>query len=133
MMIAAILILLGLNMTSILTGQPLNQKYLRYNDVRGMAISNNKMLYTLNFKQQNTVIDILNAAVPIDKIEGNRTPANIEQMVIYQFDNAPDIVLIPIGYVKKNLVFAAPKWVPNGYLMELSDGNLQKLLSQTYD
>lgn len=128
-----IIVLFSINMTSILTGQPLNQIYLQYNNVRGMAVLHNKLLYTLNFQQQNKVIDIINQAVTIDTIKGDRKPPNVEKLMIYQFENAPDIELVAVGYVEKNLIFSAPKWVPNGYLMEVSEGNLQKLLSESYD
>ena len=134
LVILAMAILLGVNMQSILTGQPENQTYLRYNDVRGMAVNHNQLLYTLNFKQQNTVIDILNEAIRINEIKpGNRQPPNIEQLIIYQFDNKPDIVITPIAYVDQNLVFSAPLWGEDGFLMELSEGRLKELLSQTYD
>jgi hypothetical protein len=129
------LVLLALNMTDILTGQPSNQTYLKYNDVQGMAISHNRLLYTLNFKQQNTIIDLLNLAVPITEIKpGKRQPPNIEKLTIYQFQGQPPIVLTPIGYdASQNLIFSAPQWVQNGYLMDLSEGDLKNLLSQTYD
>jgi hypothetical protein len=134
LVILGMLILFALNMTDILTGKPPNQVYLKYHDVRGMAVGHHRLHYTLNFKQQNTVIDILNSAVPITEIKShNREPANIDTLIIYQFQNMPDVVLTPIAYIDQNLVFSAPKWVPNGYLMELSEGDLKKLLSQTYD
>ena len=126
--------LLVINMTSLLTGQPPNQSYLKYNDIRGMAISHGQTLYTLNFQQQNRIADILNRAVPIDEIKtGKRQPSNIDQLIIYQFENQPDIVLTAIAYVDNDLIFAAKQWVPNGYLMELSEGDLKTLLSQTFD
>lgn len=128
------ILLLAINLTNILTGEPPNQAYLKYNDVRGMAVSRNQLLYTLNFQQQNSIIEILNKAIPIDEIKsGQRQPPNIQEMVVYQFQGAPDITLTPIAYVDQNLVFSAPQWQHNGYLMELSEGDLQKLLSQTYD
>jgi len=132
--ILGMLVLFALNLTTILTGQPPNQTYLKFNDVQGMAISQNQLLYTLNFNEQNKVIEILNGAVPINEIKSEkRSPANINKLVIYRFENQPAITLTAIAYTDKNLVFAAPDWVPNGYLMELSEGSLKQLLSQTYD
>lgn len=134
LVILSMMILLALNLTDLLTGQPPNQTYLKYNHVRGMAISHNQMFYTLNFKQQNTVIDILNRAVPITEIKpGKRQPPNIDKLVIFQFLGKPDIELTAITYIDQDLIFSVPQWVPNGYLLELSEGDLQKLLSQTYD
>lgn len=134
LVIVGMLLLLGLNLTNILTGHPPNQTYLQYNNVRGMAASHNQMLYTLNFQQQNKIIDILNSAVPIVDIEpGDRQPPNIEKLIVYQFEGKPDIILKPIAYIDQDLIFSAPEWNPNGYMMELSEGDLHKLLSQTYD
>lgn len=127
-------ILFSINMTYILTGQPENQTYLKYNDVRGMAVGHNQMLYTLNFKQQNSVIDILNKAVRVVGVKpGKRQKPNIEKIVVYQFEGKPDVTIIPIAYIDQNLVFSVPEWEKDGYLMELSEGDLQQLLSQTYD
>jgi hypothetical protein len=99
-----------------------------------MAIAHNQLLYTLNFKQQNTVIDILNKAIHIIDIRpGQRQPPNIEKIVIYRFNNQPDLVINPIAYVNQNLVFSIPEWEQEGYFMELSNGALKQLLSQTYD
>lgn len=133
LVILCMIVLFAINLNSILSGQPINQKYLQYNEVRGMAITRHKVLYTLNFEQQNEIVGILNQAIPINVIEGERTPANIEQLIIYQFQELPDIVLTPIGYVGKDMIFAAPQWTPNGYLKELSEGTLQKLLTESYD
>lgn len=134
LVILAMTLLISLNMSSILTSESKNQTYLRYNDVRGMAIAHNQLLYTLNFKQQNTVIDILNKAIHIIDIRpGQRQPPNIEKIVIYRFNNQPDLVINPIAYVNQNLVFSIPEWEQEGYFMELSNGALKQLLSQTYD
>lgn len=134
LVLAGMITLLSLNMTSILSGQPDNQTYLKYNEVRGMAVSHNQLLYTLNFAQQNAVIDILNRAVRVVGVKpGKRQRPTIDKIVVYQFDNKPDLVINPIASIDQNLVFSVPQWVPDGYLMELSDGNFQRLLSQTYD
>jgi hypothetical protein len=127
-------ILFALNMTSLLTGQPDNQNYLQYNKVRGIAVSHNKLLYTLNFKQQKDVIDILNRAVRVVGVKpGKRQKPNIDKIIIYQFKEKSDVTITPIAYVNKNLVFSAPGWDEETYLMEISDGRLFQLLSQTFD
>jgi hypothetical protein len=127
-------ILFAINMTSILTGQPENQTYLKFNDVRGIAVAHNQLLYTLNFEQQNRIIDILNRAVRVVGVKpGKRQRPTIEKIVVYQFDNKPDLIINPIAYVDQNLVFSIPQLEKDSYLMELSEGDLQQLLSQTYD
>jgi hypothetical protein len=132
--IIGMLVLLALNMTSILTRQPESQAYLKFNDVRGMAINHNQLLYTLNFNQQNKVIEILNRSVRVVGVNpGKRQKPDFEKMIVYQFEGKPDLVINPIAYVDKNLVFSVPEWDPSGYLMELSEGDLQDLLSKSYD
>lgn len=134
LVLLAMFVLFAVNLSDILKRQPPDQTYLKYNTIQGMAVNRNELLYTLNFKEQNKVIQILNFAVPITEIKpGNRLPANIHDLVIYPLEGKPEIVLTAIAYVDNNLVFSAPAWVPNGYLMELSEGNLKTLLSQTYD
>ncbi|MBS4163969.1 Uncharacterized protein PRO82_001278 [Candidatus Protochlamydia amoebophila] len=127
-------ILFALNMTSLLSGQPDNQTYLKYNQVKGIAVSHNKKLYTLNFKQQNDLIEILNRAVRVVGVKpGKRQRPNIDQIIIYQFKDQPDIVITPIAYVDNNLVFSVPSWNKDTYLMDISDGRLLQLISQTFD
>lgn len=135
LVIGGMLILFTFNISNILTGQPLPQVYLKYNDVRGMAIiSQNQIAYTLNFKQQNTIIDILNLATPIEDIPpGERQPTRMDKLVIYQFQNKPDIVLTLLTYVNQNLVFSSPNWAPDGYLIESSNGRLKELISESHD
>lgn len=134
LVILGMMVLLALNMTSILTGQPLGQAYIPNNHVRGMAVSHNQLLYTLNFNQQNKVINILNQSVRVVGVKpGKRQKPNIEKIIIYQFDDKPDLVINPIAYIDKNLVFSVPEWESEGYLMELSEGDLENLLSKTYD
>lgn len=134
LVIAGMIVLLSLNLTSIFSGKARNQTYLRYNEVRGMAVKHNNLLYTLNFDQQNQVIDILNHSVRVLGVKpGKRQPPKIETMIVYQFDDKADLVINPIAYVDGNLVFSVPQWASEGYFMEVSDGALQTLLSQSYD
>jgi hypothetical protein len=133
--ILGMVILLALNMTSILTGEPINQTYLKYNNVRGMAIRHDQLLYTLNFQQQNSVIELLNKSILLTKeTPANGEKANFDRIIVYQFNGKPDILIKPIGYdSNKNLLFSMPQISSEGNFMELSEGDLQSLLSQTYD
>lgn len=131
--LAAMAIMLGLNMTEIFS-QPKNERYIAYNDVRGMAIVHNQIPYTLNFDQQNQVIEYLNLSLPVGKIASNydKIPMNFSQLIIYRF-KAPDITLTPIGYENDDLVFSVPEWKHDGYLKDVSLGNFKNLLAETYD
>ncbi|MBA2367921.1 MAG: hypothetical protein H0V82_02720 [Candidatus Protochlamydia sp.] len=134
LVILGMITLFALNMQSILSGHPDDQTYLKYNHVRGVAVSYNDMLYTLNFDQQNELISILNRSVRVVGVKpGKRKKPDIEQIIIYQFNDQPDLIIKPVAYVDNNLVFSAPAWNSDGYLMEISDGRLDQLLAQTYD
>ena len=134
LVIVAMAVLFALNMKTITGGKPDTQKYLKYNEVRGIAVEHNQMLYTLNFKQQNAVIEILNRAVPIAELkEGTRQKTDIQKIVVYQFEKKPDLIITPLTYLNGNLVFTQPEWNKDGYLMEMSSGELQQILSQSYD
>lgn len=127
-------ILLGLNLTAIFSGNRPSNAYLDPNKVRGIAVRHNQLLYTLNFSQQNEVINFINRSNPIAEIiPGKRQNPNVDKIIIYQFGGAEDLIITPIAYVNNNLIYSTPQWNPNGYLMDVSEGKLQKLLSQTYD
>jgi hypothetical protein len=109
------------------------------------------MLYTLNFDQQNALVDIFNRAIPVTKESAESRKVNdapkseVQKIVIYRF-NAPDIEIIPVTFVSKsqsavqaqdkqrlNLVFLAPLWNDKGFLEESVGDELHKFLSTTYD
>ncbi len=131
--LAAMAILLALNIEQILL-KPEAGKYIGLNEVRGIAIEHKGLMYTLNFEQQNSVIESLNRAIPIGKPpqEPADKSLNFSKLVIYRF-NKPDISLVPVRYEEYNLIFNVPEWNKNGYLKDTSYGNLEKLLATTYD
>lgn len=127
------LIILGLNVIPYLTFSP-SEKYLSYNDVRGMAIEHNRKLYTLNFKQQNELVGIFNNAQPIDKsaVASNNQKPDFTKIFIYRF-NQPDIEITPSAYQNGHLIFSASDWNPNGYLIDASKDSVKALTDQAYD
>lgn len=143
-------IILLLNVASLVGVVP--SRFISPNDVRGMAVEHHGLLYTLNFNQQNALIEILNRAIPVTQAEvearkiSNDTPIGVKKIIIYQF-NAPDIEITSVAYVAKsssiigqknirtNMVFSAPtSWnPPHGLLEESAADELQKLLLTTFD
>lgn len=126
--------LFALNVAQILDGSGASQTYLKPYEIRGMAVKFDQMLYTLNFEQQNEVVDILNRSVRVVGVKPDkRAKPAIEKIYVYPFKD--DVIEItPIAYVdNNNLVYSAPQWNNEGYLMEISNGKLHELLSQTYD
>jgi len=132
--VLGVVALFAMNLSTILAKHTLDEKYLKYNHVRGMAVEYNDLLYTLNFKQQNDLVSLLNHSVRVVGVKPDkRKKPEISKIIIYQFEDKPDIVITPVAYVNKNLVYSAPDWNEDNYLMEINDGRVQKLLAQTYD
>jgi hypothetical protein len=113
--------------------QPINEKYLSYNGVRGMAIAHRQKLYTLNFDQQNEMIGFLNASIPTAKtaLGSNNQKPDFDKIVIYRF-NASDIELVPVAYQDGSLIFSAPEWNPDGYMKD-EKGAIKSLSESAYD
>lgn len=125
-------------------------KYISPSEVRGMAVQHDKLLYTLNFEQQNALVEIFNRAIPVTQadIDARKTEApkvvDVPKIIIYRF-NAPNIVIEPVAFVAKkyfvdgfssqryNLVFSVPEWNPKGLLEEAAQDQMAALLAKTYD
>lgn len=133
LVLVAMVVLLAFNLQQMISA-PHQAKYIGFNEVRGMAIEHKGLLYTLNFDQQNKVIENLNLAIPIGKsaIGPSTEPLNFSKLVIYRF-NKSDLTLLPIQYDGNNLIFSAPEWHKTGYLKDISYGHLKSLLAATYD
>jgi hypothetical protein len=127
------LVILGLNLSYIFTASK-NEKYLGFNDVRGMAIVHRNLPYTLNFEQQNLMVEHLNQSLLINKNPpvANPSQLNFSELIIYRF-NAADIHLIPIGYEDENLIYTVPEWSGHGFFQDISAGNMKSLIEETYD
>lgn len=133
LVILCILVLLLLNAVPLIW-TPKVETYLKYNDVRGMAVEHKKKLYTLNFEQQNDVIGFLNKSIPVgNSVAKDKSPKlEITKIVVYRFGKT-DLVITPIEYNNHNLIFSSPDWNQDGLMKDVSKGGLEDLLAQTYD
>lgn len=102
-------------------------------DISGMAIVHHKQPFTLNFEQQNAVIEALNNALAIGSqpFGLKEQKPEFEKIVVYRFKE-PSIDIIPLSYIKDNLVFSLST-DPGRQLRENTNGSLKKLLTETYD
>ena len=147
--LAAFGVIMLMNMAALVGIVP--ARYISPNDVRGIAVEHNGLLYTLNFEQQNKLVDIFNRAIPLSKeaADTRKVPstktADVQKIIVYRF-NAPDIEIIPVGNVSKsqniaqnkdtdrlNMIFSAPLWNDKGFLEESVGDELHKFLATTYD
>ena len=132
--VAGIFILLAMNLSTHLQITGPHEVFIKPGEVKGSSVEHKGKLFTLNFNQQNNLIDYLNTAVPVKKsdYENAVNKTEISKIILVRF-NAPDIEITPIGLEGKNLVFSAPTWNNSSYLMDLSGGQLVPLLESTYD
>lgn len=132
LVVACIIVLLVLNAIPLIW-TPSTEKYLKFNEVRGVAVEHKDKLYTLNFNQQNDLIGYLNKSVPIStQVTEEKPKLEVSKIVIYLF-GSPDIEIIPIEYRNNDLIFSSPDWNRSGLMKDMSGGAMKKLLSQTYD
>lgn len=107
--------------------------YLKHNEVSGIAVQFQDKVYTLNFDQQNRVIDIVNRSLPVVKHEKIIEKPNFQKITVYTFGKTPDIEITPIGYGRNDdLIYTAPLLEPTGYLMEVSEGDLKKIIDAVH-
>jgi hypothetical protein len=133
LLICILTILLFLTLRPVFQSQKYSQ-FLSYNGVRGMATIYKDQPYTLNFQQQNEMIEILNSAIVAnnDILTEKIETANFDFLQIYLF-NAPGVLIKPIGYEKDELIFSTSAWNPQKNLRTMSNGRLRKLIAETYD
>ena len=102
--------------------------YISLNDVRGSATKKNGKLWTLNFEQQNKVVDIINRSKPFEENIPPATPFTFDSFIIYRF-NQPDLTITPVATKDGHLLFS----LENKVISEQTPEEFQKLLSETYD
>jgi len=110
------------------------QKFVESNDVNGIDVSQRTLLWTLNFKQQNEVLNRINQSMMIKKsdFEPTQDKFPFDSITIHRFKDK-DIILKPIGKKNKNIVFSVPQLNNDSYLQDVSEGALQSFLETTYD
>lgn len=131
--IACIFVLLAVNYLPSFS-KVIEDPFLTNNGVEGVELYHDNLPYTLNFEQQNLLVDSLNKGEKIgtELIKKNKASFPYSKIVVYQF-NKPTITLTPISTIDQNIIFEVPEWNPNGYIQERSGGELLKILSKTFD
>lgn len=131
---AAILVTFMMNINHVRENKAA-EHFISFDHIRGMAVKQNGKQWTLNLKQQIRVAEILNDSKPAEKrmLAKGSNVGDLEEIIIYRFPPQTDVVITPLLYFKHNLVFSAPEWLKEGYLVENSAGKLEELLKQTYD
>ncbi|GAB4237866.1 MAG: hypothetical protein Tsb0021_17650 [Chlamydiales bacterium] len=131
--IGAIVIALLLNFLTPYEDQT-DRKVLVRGDVRGMEIVHRNIPFTLNFEQQEAVINMINRSLFVGAADLNQITdeALFEEITIYPFKGNP-MRLRPIAYLTDgNLLYTLPEF-HTGYLQDISEGEMKRLLSKSYD
>jgi len=138
-MISIVIVLMGVlvlsNISHVFQMQE-SERFIGYNEIRGMEVIHRGKPYTLNFAQQTSISRYLNESTNFDEqkqILDSKKKYPIEKIVIFKFNGLEPIEITPVDFYEDNLIFSAPLWHDQGYLIENSGGNLRKILSLTYD
>jgi len=133
LVVFAVFVLLFVNLIPFFSTTP-PANFISLNDVRGSAVMHAQKPFTLNFEQQNQLVDYLNRTVTVKKSDYSQPDKNlgVQSITIYRF-KAPDLEITPIAISDKNVVFSAPEKNPDFYFMDLSAGSLLKLLQSSFD
>lgn len=107
---------------------------LVFEDIRGIDLYYKGVPYPLNFDQHNDFIYMFNGAIELavkpDAMK--ESSSGLNKLVVYFF-NKPDATITVAGVIGTDLVFSAPTWLPNGYLKDMTNGELLELLSKSHD
>lgn len=126
-------LLVMINTPGIFRGATKDQILTR-SSVLGMATLHEGKLYTLNFEQQNQVLDILNRSLKIDSdryLSGKHPKFGYDKLIIYLFDGK-EISITPIAFENQQLIFQSPALNSKGLLRETGPGELNPLLTKTF-
>lgn len=132
--LAAILVLFGVNLITHIkpeikeTEETSGTLLLNRADIRGMAVDKEGKIFTLNQQQQNQAVTYINRMRPVNKNDyPTKDTFEFTQLILYRF-NKRDVVLIPIAFQDKNLVFDIPALGSSSYMLDRSDGALYDLI-----
>lgn len=124
-----------LNMFPIFQNGGVGPVHLSNGEVRGMALYYKGKPYTLNFNQQEAMVNYINRSIPVGTPDLKRAVSEptFEKLVIYRFDGKADVTLKPIAYLKDwNLLYTLHELYPDGYLQDISLGDMHRLLDQIH-
>lgn len=98
-LVIAIFLLFGVEFYFLLTleHEP-TSRFISEGNVRGSCVIVDKRPYTLNFKQQEALIHLLNKGKQESSTEGAPTTITvIEKIVLYRFGDESDLILVPVA------------------------------------
>ena len=115
---------------------PMGEKYISFNQVRGIEVQVVGNSYKLSVAQQNTLIKYLNQAIPVapPAAEKDSKPLNFDKIIIYRLEDKSDIILAPLTYDSNgNLFFKVPEWNEHGVFKDVSGGKIQSIIIEAIE
>lgn len=105
--------------------------FVNSEEVKGSAIQHKSSIYTLNFEQQNALIELLNRGKIVRANRSQQVNPEITAILIYLFNQDSPLALTPM--TNDYSLFAISDWGGERFLAAYEPKSLQLLLSSTYD
>ena len=139
LLILTVIVIIGMGVILALNVMPVffqdaPPKYLTPGEIQGSAAQAGNAFYTLNFEQQNALIDAINASSKVETAQEGRkdTSFAIEKIDLYFF-TGKTLSLKLSTTTDNELLFSADEPPMEGIFKENTKGALKKLLNQAID
>lgn len=106
---------------------------LQPNDIRGMEVVYKGLPYTLNFDQQQEMLELINRCIPVTKISASPSLLPSFKKIVIYFFGKPTIELNQADFTENEFYFQAPGLSADGFLMDVSGGRMFQLVESAHD
>lgn len=125
-----VVFLLALNLVPYL-GSDSTPPHLIEQDIKGTSVVHKGTIYILNQDQQEALVNAFNVAIPYGRSDFNTVDYPKESYFeVYFFTEPKTMVLKPVGIVDDNLVFKVPQWNKEGWIKDVTNGVLLRMLEE---
>lgn len=100
-------------------------------DIKGIYIYYQGLPYSLNSSEQIKFIEMINRSEKFEssiKFNTNEEIESFEKIVILRFHHKDPLIIFPISYHNKYLIFTIPKWSQKYFFKEEISGEVEKFI-----
>lgn len=127
-----VVFLLALNLVPYL-GVDSTPPHLIEQDIKGTSVVYKGTVYILNQDQQEELVNTMNVAIPYGRSDFNTVDYPKDAYFeIFFFNDPKTLILKPVGIVDENLVFKVPQWNKEGWIKDVTNGVLLRLLEEAH-
>lgn len=101
-------------------------------EIKTMTIVHHGEPVILSLEQLKVAKNAFANALKVKKSDYEKEPLNFDKIIIAKY-SGPDLEIIPVRYVGKDLIFEVPSVSTDTYFLEHTDGNLQKMINHSFD